>query len=314
MVLVKLGLMIFTYLEKLKEKTMNYEIFIYTKTSRDDWDFHVVPKSMTLIEINKVRKIIVDGLYSSYPSISRNEIKEFQLAAVGSNFNFCYFLPTENGVILILSRVARVTDYTGRPFWDFVGAFISYSKNSLSEIKDSLPYFFSNDILFKTVDEIIDQENSSPKPPLISKNYTVDFDTMMQRDEYQDKTEEEDSFISAEELSNSMLFLEETPVDYKKLISILNSQELPLMFFSLGPINKNMILDVSDFKINNFKQRSEFNSNTSIEDVEQNGTKTSTDNKKKNNKSLLNSTLEPIIYSFSVVDVILSKMKARKKK
>lgn len=293
---------------------MNYEIFIFTKTSRDDWDFHVVPESMTQEEINKVRKIIVDGLYSSFPSISRNDIKEYQLEAVGSNFNFCYFLPTENGVILILSRVARVTDYTGRPFWDFVGAFISYTKNSLSEIKDALPYFFSNDILFGSADKIINQEISSPKPPLISKSYTIEFDTMMQQVDNQNTTEVDVSKFSTEELSSSMLFLEDTPLGYNKLINILNSKKLPLMFFSLGPINKNMLIEISDFNNEHIKPRSKFNSNTSTENIEQYGKKTSIDNKKKKGKSLLDSTLEPIIYSISVVDVFLRRIKARKKK
>lgn len=295
---------------------MKYEIFIYTKTSRDDWDFHVVPESISSAELNKVRKIIVDGLYSSYPNISRSKIKDYQLAAIGTNFNFCYFLPSENGVILILSRVARVTDYTGRPFWDFVGAFISYTKNSLKEIKDAIPCFLSNDILFKIADEIIDQESSSPKPPLVSKSHIFDFDVLTQLGDHQGETEDAVQYYSTEESSNSMLFLEETPDGYKKLLSILNNQRFPLIFFSLGPINKNLILELTDFKINHSNQKSKLNLSTSTENPEPYNTKTVNDDhdEKNINKSLLNSALEPVIYSISVVDVILSKIKARKKK
>jgi len=291
---------------------MKYEIFVFTKTSRDDWDFHIIPDSLSPTEINNVRNIIVDGLYSSYPSLSKKDILNYQSEAVGAHFNFCYFVPIENGTLLILCRVAKFTDYTGRPFWDFIGAYFPYSVYSFSEVLHVLPIFLNNNILFKIFDEVVNQNGLNPKPPFKSQLYTVDESSFPHLNG--DFLNKPNSLgLIQNESPNNIIFLDATKFELSNLLHTLVNPKNHPFFFSLGPINKRFFLADSDdlaYVTNSISY------NKAVSETRPDSPKIEqvlpTPQKHKKIPLLVELFIDPIVYSFGIVDTILKKTKNKR--
>jgi|CXWL01.1.fsa_nt_gi hypothetical protein len=218
---------------------MEYEIFLYTKTIADDWKFHIVPSTFSKSEQDELRNCIVTGLYANFPSIARSDVEKNTPKNLGVISNFCYCLPfNEYSLVLVLVRMSEFVDYTGRPFWDFAGAYISKQQISLQELQLAISQLLTKDILFKNVDEFLDQTKPAPQTPYKSRIYRLDINPSIDVSEIDVIPNIASKENTPPRLSKEMVSFDSTNREnFQILLSRLNDTKEPILFFTYGPVD-----------------------------------------------------------------------------
>lgn len=276
---------------------MRYEIFLYTKTSSDDWNFHVIPSSISSDEKNKIRNLIVNGLYAAFPSVSKEDFEKNY-----PSYNYSYFFSLGKNFLFISAAPAPKTDNRGRPFWHFIGAVISAHKNSLDDIKRSLYALYTSTTLITNAEEYYNYNESAPMITPLSKEFTID---------------STNNFVKQQSEGNKLEGLLNS-IEYNDINRIISGREniigylvnplIPLFYFNYGPLDKEYFSKIQDFLHGEIISTVEKQINQS-EHLPLNNYETVIDLNEEKRSPLVNLLAATLSYPLGVYDLLRSKTK-----
>lgn len=276
---------------------MRYEIFLYTKTSSDDWNFHVIPSSISSDEKNKIRNLIVNGLYAAFPSVSKEDFEKNY-----SSYNYSYFYSLGKNFLFISATPAPKTDNRGRPFWYFIGAVISAHNNSIDELKRSLHALFTSSTLITNAEEYYNYNESAPMITPLSKEFTIDSSINFVKQQSEGK--ELEGLLNCIEYNDTNRIIS----DREKIIDYLLNPLIPLFYFNNGPLDKGYFSQGQDFLhgeiISTVEKQIDQSGHLPLNNYE-----TVSDMKEEKRSPLVNLIAATLSYPLGVYDLLRSKTK-----